>query len=218
MSRGPALYPGSGSVFHCPKVRRCLDANRNMLIENAKTMQDRCQSNASALQALADALPVTSNSLDVVLTFNAVHHFNLAEFIRESDRALKPGGLLFIYTRLRSQNKNSIWGKYFPAFHHKEDRLYEVDDFQQALRGVRRLTMERVKYFRYQRTEKFSRLTAQAAGRHYSTFEFYHAVEFERALHGFQESMKNHFDIQNGISWHDENVMFVFRKHDARPS
>jgi hypothetical protein len=30
---------------------------------------------------------------------------------------LKGAGRLFIYTRLRSQNRRNIWGRFFPRFH-----------------------------------------------------------------------------------------------------
>ena len=72
----------------------------------------------------ADGLPLEDESLDALLTFNAVHHLPLQAFLKEACRVMRPGSHLLIYTRFRSQNARNIWGQYFPQFVDKEDRLY----------------------------------------------------------------------------------------------
>ncbi|MCH8191935.1 MAG: methyltransferase domain-containing protein, partial [Chloroflexi bacterium] len=59
-------------------------------------------------------LPIRAETLDCVLTFNAIHDFPLPGFLQESHRVLKDGGYLFIYTRSRSQNQRTVWGRHFP--------------------------------------------------------------------------------------------------------
>jgi hypothetical protein len=54
------------------------------------------------------------NSLDAMVTFNAIHHFILSDFLGETSRVLQDNGHLFICTRLRSQNERDIWGRFFP--------------------------------------------------------------------------------------------------------
>ena len=41
---------------------------------------------------------------------------DLGRFLAAGARVLKPGGLLFIYTRTPQQNARTIWGRYFPGF------------------------------------------------------------------------------------------------------
>ncbi len=72
----------------------------------------------------AERLPIADGSVDFVTTFNAVHHFDLDGFVQEAERVLAPGGHLFIYTRTPDQNAESIWGRAFPDFTARENRLY----------------------------------------------------------------------------------------------
>jgi len=56
----------------------------------------------------ASKLPLENNSMDCIMTFNAIHHFDLEKFFSEVYGSLKDSGRLFIYTRLRNQNYRSI--------------------------------------------------------------------------------------------------------------
>ena len=44
----------------------------------------------------------------------------LIKFIHKAVEVIKKDGLIFIYTRTRSQNACNIWGQYFPFFCEKE--------------------------------------------------------------------------------------------------
>ena len=85
---------------------------------------------AGTIKASAMCLPLSEESLNCIFTFNAVHHFPLLEFLREMARILQDGGYLFVYTRMRSQNSRSVWGRFFPLFTSKETRLYEEDELK----------------------------------------------------------------------------------------
>jgi len=91
----------------------CIDYNRGMLNELTKNLRKHKIKNFKTINASAMALPFASNSLDAIFTFNAIHHFNPSDFIGEAARTLRDDGYLFIYTRLRSQNKKNIWGRFF---------------------------------------------------------------------------------------------------------
>ncbi len=60
---------------------------------------------------LAESLPFAARSFNAVLSFNAVHHFDLPAFLAEATRVLQPKGRLVIYTRTPEQNRRSIWGR-----------------------------------------------------------------------------------------------------------
>jgi len=101
----------------------CVDNNYEMLQQISKISSNF--QNLQTKQAPAEKLPFDDNSLDCIFSFNAIHHFEINEFAKECNRVLKNNGLLFIYTRLKEQNESNIWGKFFPDFSKKENRLFD---------------------------------------------------------------------------------------------
>jgi len=101
----------------------------NQLIRNLGEYKIK---NFKAINASATALPLIASSLDAIVTFNAIHHFECSGFLNETSRVLRDNGHLFIYTRLRSQNKRNLWGRFFPDFHEKEKRLYELSEVKKC--------------------------------------------------------------------------------------
>lgn len=191
----------------------CIDCNENMVNELAKNLKSHKIRNFKAILASAGALPLSSNSLDSIFTFNAIHHFNLLDFLKESSRVLRNNGYFFIYTRLRSQNKRNIWGKYFPKFHEKEIRLYKLSELKEKLKKVQALKLSSVEYFTHRRTAKLDRLLTLAKNFHYSTFYLYDEKEFKEALKKFPENIARDFKVPDKIIWDDENIMLILRKN-----
>ena len=199
-------HMGEGLFLHC------VDASKYMLEELKSHLGEQYDGRYDSVLGQADGLPLEDESLDALLTFNAVHHFPLQAFLKESCRVMRPGGHLLIYTRFRSQNARSIWGQYFPRFGEKEDRLYESDSMREAVAVVAGLTLERIVPFRYPRRSSIDRLIEQAKGHHYSTFDLYGAEEFEEALGGFNEDVRRRSVNLETIEWYDENSLVVVRK------
>jgi ubiquinone/menaquinone biosynthesis C-methylase UbiE len=189
----------------------CVDANDCMLEELDKYLIKHGLSNFKSMHSEAEYLPFPSNALDCVCAFNAIHHFNLPEFLRESYRILKNGGYLFIYTRLREQNKRNIWGRYFPKFRQKETRLYNPDTLTQLV-AASNLRIKSMEYFKYGRISTLAELIKRAREHHYSTFSLYSSEELEKAITGFKQNIRNEFEDTNQIHWFDENTLFVVRK------
>lgn len=104
---------------------RCVDCNEEMLNQLSGVLYRRKIKNFRVINSYAEKLPFKDASLDCIFAFNAIHHFKLLEFLREGSRVLREDGWMFLYTRLRSQNRRNIWGRYFPLFTQKETRLYE---------------------------------------------------------------------------------------------
>ena len=77
------------------------------------------------------------------------------------------GGSIFIYTRLRSQNARNIWGRYFPLFPEKEDRLYELDELEGMIEAVDSLDIECAEQFKYRRSASLSHLTDLSRSNHH---------------------------------------------------
>ena len=190
----------------------CVDPSKGMLKQVERHGRRYGLRNFETKVGLADDLPLGNESLDCVFSLNAVHLFDLRRFLVESVRVLREGGTLFVYTRTKSQNAQSIWGRYFPKFKEKETRLYDMEDLKAAVRDTYGFSLEEVKLFEYQRNTSLARLRAQAKDHHYSTFHFYAKEEFKTALRRFTEILKNRFEDSENIPWTDGNVLLVARK------
>jgi len=189
-----------------------IDTETNMLREARQYLLKNKFQWFHPLQAYAKALPLRSNYLDAVMTFNAVHHFQIREFIHEATRVLKPGGALFIYTRTRSQNRRNIWGQHFPSFWNKEKRLLEMAQFKSIFTDVPALTLESVEKFNFQRLATLSQLIDRVKQRHYSTFLLYSPSDLKKALLRFEENVRRNYQDITRVIWRDENAMFIARK------
>nr|HID59487.1 class I SAM-dependent methyltransferase [Desulfobacterales bacterium] len=190
----------------------CIDENKSMLDELTKNLNRNRVKNFKAVKAPAENLPLSENSLDCMFSFNAVHHFSLLDFFKETSRVLRDDGRLFIYTRLQSQNKKNIWGRFFPKFYEKEKRLYTLDEFREVLNSAPILKLESIEYFKYRRRASLEWLMTQAKHHHYSTFYLYDEKEFDESLEEFKENISINFENPDDIFWDDENIMFNIRK------
>ncbi len=193
----------------------CVDFNDRMLRHLCVFLRRQGLSRFLALRAAAESLPIPDESLDCLFTFNAIHHFERERFFRELERVLHPGGIAFLYTRFRSQNRRNIWGRYFPDFARKETRLYERTELVASIEARPTLRLESLQYFLYHRRADLPTLLKRAEHHCYSTFAMYSPEEFGRALAEFERQLISHFPDPSDIRWIDENVMAIVRKSGA---
>ena len=189
----------------------CIDINEFMLREVKDYLRSHQTSNFTTLVGNADDLPLEANSMDCIFTFNAIHHFHFIKFVKKAAAVLKERGRIFIYTRLKSQNAQSIWGQYFPSFLEKETRLHELGEIEQWVRSVGCLELETAEPFEYKRGATVEELTGKVAARHYSTFSLYDDDELDRALKVFQAKISGAFADTANIGWIDKNVLLVLK-------
>lgn len=189
----------------------CCDENENMLRQLRQDLEAYAP-RFHVVAARARALPLASESLDCMMTFNAIHHFKIEAFLREAGRILKPGGRLFIYTRTRSQNSRNLWGKHFPLFYEKETRLFELVELNNLLAATPDLRVKRLHLFQHRRRAELRRLLQQARQRHYSTFDLYAPAEFKHALAEFEQNLRREYPDPLRVTWSDENLMLVAEK------
>jgi SAM-dependent methyltransferase len=156
------------------------------------------------LSSTAEELPLRTASLDLVIAFNCVHHFDLDRFLTAVARVLAPGGQLFIYTRTPQQNARTIWGRYFPGFTEHEQRLHSEAALRAAVRRTGGLTVVATQTFQHPRSSTAKRLRAQAEGRHYSTFSLYPPAELRAAIATFLARLPS-----PEVSWVDEHLLVV---------
>ncbi|MGR3178960.1 MAG: class I SAM-dependent methyltransferase [Candidatus Anammoxibacter sp.] len=189
----------------------CVDINESMLEQVSDYLRRNGYGNVRTIKANADDIPLDKNSMDCILTFNAVHHFDFVKFVEKCGRAIKADGKIFIYTRLRSQNAMSIWGQHFPEFSERETRLYELDEMEQWVESIDSLELEIIKSFKYKRNTSLEHLVKQAKTKHYSTFSLYDEGDLEGAIKTFQENVKSEFKDTNEIEWFDGNILLVLK-------
>lgn len=169
----------------------CCDYSSAMLAECSKKMYRQSPSrNIYFCRVCANILPFSDGCLDAVVTFNAVHHFDLDCFLNSASRVLRPGGLLSIYTRTPEQNARTVWGQHFPGFAAHETRLYCCERLEEAIDCASGLHLEGVKVFKFQRIESRASLLNRARNFHYSTFVFYPNEEFKRSVATFARKLE----------------------------
>ena len=189
----------------------CLDYNFEMLGTLHQELQRQCVAGYSVLRASACALPFREQRLDSVLTFNAIHHFNVPAFLRECARVVRPDGSVLIYTRTRSQNRSNIWGQYFPLFAEKETRLFELEEFEDLVTKTPGLNLEEVQEFPFDRLASMDWLIEQATNHHYSTFALYEPDELDWAMGQFRENVRRDYPDLAHVAWQDTNTLLVVR-------
>ena len=188
----------------------CVDNNYEMLRQISKISHNF--KNLQTKYAFAEKIPFDDNSLDCIFSFNAIHHFKINEFAKECNRILKNNGLLFIYTRLKDQNKSNIWGKFFPDFSKKENRLFDNHSLTECISSQTSLNLKSTESFQHDRSSDIRTLVSKAEKKHYSTFSLYTVSEFEKSLGKFIQNIHQNFSNPENIQWVDENTMFVFQK------
>lgn len=191
----------------------CLDISEGMLRPcRDKLFNHRNAKSCSLLQAKADEIPFDNGSLDSMVTFNAIHHFDIPKFFDEAARVLKSDGFLGVYTRSRAQNEKTIWGLYFPGFVERENRLLSVEEFERIISRRRDLRLEEVKTYSFKRVISIDRLMLLVSRHHYSTFKFYTPEELKKATAIFEKGLKTRFyDLEN-IRHDSSNTLLLVRK------
>ncbi|HYJ86598.1 MAG TPA: class I SAM-dependent methyltransferase [Pyrinomonadaceae bacterium] len=90
----------------------------------------------TAVQALAESLPLISSACDIVYTRQAVHHFsNLAEGAKECARILKPGGYLFSTREhvITDEQQLEVFLRDHPLHQmHGGEHAYSLDTYKEA--------------------------------------------------------------------------------------
>lgn len=197
-------------VLHPGSVLVASDVSAAMLAE-LKASDDGNEP-VLALRSTAEEVPMRTGSLDLVTAFNSVHHFDLKQFLAVAGRVLKPNGQLFIYTRTPEQNARTIWGRYFPGFAEREQRLHSEAALREAVRRTPGLKLVDTQTFRHPRSSTPERLRAQAEGHHYSTFSLYSPDELREAIAIFLGRLAG-----PEVTWIDEHILVVAgRRRDRR--
>jgi len=189
----------------------CVDSNENMLLHLKDYLIENNTMNFCIRPGNANKLPLENDSMDCIVTFNAIHHFDIQRFLGEVFGCLKDDGKVFIYTRLRNQNSRNIWGQHFPLFANIENRLFEFNELKHHIQKAD-MRIDHTKVFGHNRTSNLSNLVEKAQNHHYSTFALYSDDTFEESLETFKQNIRDNFEDLEKIQWQDENILLQIGK------
>jgi ubiquinone/menaquinone biosynthesis C-methylase UbiE len=192
------------------------DAISKMLSTGAKRRALEARS-IDRVVGLAEFLPFTMQSFNAVLSFNAVHHFDLVAFLHEAARVLQPNGQLIIYTRTPDQNRRTIWGQFFPHFIERETRLYTEDTLRAALDATDGFEPPGLLKMPWMMHTSLPRLLDQARKGGYSTFQFFSSREFDEALRVFEIRVRASFDDPAAITVPNDHLLMLATHTAAKP-
>jgi SAM-dependent methyltransferase len=161
---------------------------------------------------LAESLPFAADAVDAVLVFNAIHHFDATPFMTEVGRVLRPDGKVIVYTRTPEQNRCTIWGRFFPLFADKEDRLLTEAALTAAVDQTGTFGRVELRVIPWRAEAKLSRLVEQARCGAYSTFEFYSRREFADAVETFERRVLEEFENPSRIVVQNDHLLAVATK------
>ena len=190
----------------------CIDISAAMLEALSGHLSGQGIRDFKTVATSVEDLDLRAGSLDCVFTFNAVHHFSFADFLTRAGHALRPKGRIFIYTRTPEQNARSIWGRLFPEFCEREQRLYDLSAMIGWVDDAADLGLVTTKTFRYPRRASLERLLIQVRSRHYSTFSLYEDDEFKHACRAFEDGVRRQHSDLEAIEWSDENTLLEIAK------
>lgn len=190
----------------------CIDTNEYMLKSLQNYLLENNISNFRTAIAAAEEMPVATSELDCIFCFNSIHQFNFYRFFKEADRSLKRDGMIFIYSRTRTQNEQSIWGRFFPLFRNKESRLFEPDEFSFKIDNIPEFEIVETKVFNFPRNNTVKELVDRASSRHYSAFFLYEEEEFETALKKFESNLIENYPDPEHVKWDDGKIMYILKK------
>ena len=103
-----------------PRLRlTCIDANQAMLGKAAQLLSDNGIDRFETRQARVETLELGEQSFDCVVSFNAVHWFDLEDFFRVTRDGLKEEGHLFVYNPVAVTKRTDDLGAIFPGIRRK---------------------------------------------------------------------------------------------------
>jgi len=194
----------------------CFDLNAAMLSEAKRHFEEHSIPNVTFILGDANKLNNISGQFDVVMSTNAIHHYDARQFIKRAKKVLKVGGYIFIYTRLMEQNRRGIWGQYFPKFTEKETRLFAQGKLESIIAAEPGLCLHSIREFAFPRVSTLEELVLKARNQHYSTLCFYTDEEFEEALREFRKAIETNYNGLSSIRYVSENMLIVARKEGRR--
>lgn len=149
------------------------------------------------------------DSFSLVTAFNAFHHFPVKETLAECERILQPEGRLAIYIRTLEQEREHVWGQWFPDYL-DYTKISPANEMCTLFQMQSRFRLCEEKTFRIDRKTTLSWIFEQTRNKHYSTLQEYSNQDFERAYETFVENMKSHYVDREHVSYPSSYSLFIY--------
>ena len=192
------------------KVKRAygVDTSPGML-QTAKSCAKRLEFPISWVEASAVGTGLPSTSISLVTAFNVVHHLPLRETLDEVARLARPGAVFAVYTRVREQEAEHIWGRWFPEYldHSVVPTRHVMLSLSRQCDGFRLIDAHD---FTFWRTTTIDEIREQTESRFYSTLAHYSDAEFERAYATFVANLKSNIKDPGEIRYPSRYSMFLY--------
>ena len=193
-------------------VKRCIgiDASSNML-EVGRSEADKRNVAVEFMEGRSDATGLVPGRLSLMTSFNSIHYFPIKSTLEEIERVLRPGGRFAVYTRLREQEDEHIWGKWFPRY--VEFSIAPPSDFMSRLSDhSRRFKLILSRRFTFERQTSLSVILEQTKNKFYSTLGRYPENAFDDAYEAFVDNLKFHYADPNNINYPSSYSLFVYER------
>jgi len=164
--------------------------------------------------ARSDETGLPPGTISLVTSFNSFHHFPVDETLAEVRRILRPEGYFAIYVRVRDQESEHLWGRWFPGF--LDHSVAPTRDLMAGLsRHNRSFELVCEQEFHYTRRASLSWICEQTENRHYSTLRDYDDAEFKSAYRKFVENLRKHYKDPDDITYESKCSLFLHQVVNA---
>ena len=186
-----------------------VDVSQTML-ETARERAEGLGMSISWIEASADRTGLAPDSISLVTAFNVIFHLPIRETLEEVARIARPKALFAVYARLREQEAEHVWGRWFPGYID-----YTINPTREFMLGFseqnRLFRLVDSRDFTFSRKTTLTEICEQTEGKFYSTLARYPDSEFERAYETFVANLKFNFDDPNEVVYPSTYSMFLYQ-------
>ena len=186
-----------------------VDISQTML-ETARECAEGLGMSISWIEATADSTGLGADSISLVTAFNVIYHLPITETLEEVVRIARSKALFAVYTRLRHQEAEHVWGRWFPRYVD-----YSTNPTQEFMLGFPdqngRIRLVQSRDFTFSRKTTLKEICQRTENKFYSTLARYDDSEFERAYGTFVDNLKSNFDDPDEIVFPSSYSMFIFQ-------
>ncbi len=191
-----------------------VDTSQEMLREAAAQSSDY-EFECDWMGATSGQTGIDSHSISLSISFNSIHYLPLVETFSEVYRICETGGHFGVYTRLREQEEEHVWGRWFPGYID-----YSLVPPRATMNNASdldpRFILEGTYEFRFPREATFSWICEQTRNKFYSTFDRYSQEDFDRAYVEFIDNLKTNYTDIDRIRYWSSYSIWLYRTAGAK--
>jgi ubiquinone/menaquinone biosynthesis C-methylase UbiE len=181
-----------------------------VMLEAARIEMDGLKPAIDWILNPANNTGLPDQSISIVTAFNSIHHLPIKETLDEIKRILLPNGLFAIYSRVRDQESEHVWGRWFPGYI-GYSRVMTRESLSSFSQYNECWQLVRVQDFTFKRKVSLSRICEQTENKHYSTLAMYSQEEFKSAYSEFLDNIKTNHPNLDAIEYPSSYSLFIYQ-------